>query len=97
VTGHPWRDQAACQYWPDDDGWISSRAPEFGLVCQGCPVRPECAKFVLALEEACDRPTGWWGGHYLPQVGGDARDRQQRRESLTALRELVAGESGSAA
>jgi hypothetical protein len=90
VSGHRWRDQAACRYWPDDDGWISSRDSEFGAVCLGCPVRRDCAAFVLALEEACDRPTGWWGGHFLPQVGGDARDRQQRRESLAALRELVA-------
>jgi hypothetical protein len=96
VTGHGWRDRAACQYWPDLD-WVSSRDPEFGRVCEGCPVRRDCAEYVLSLEAARERPSGWWGGYFLPQVGGDARDRQQRQDGLRALRELVAGELGSVA
>ncbi len=89
-------EDALCRNWPDEE-WISSRNPQLGEVCSWCPLRAPCARMILDVEDRKERPCGWHAGYYLPEVGGNARDRELRRESLAALRELVAAELGSVA
>lgn len=92
------RDHCASQFFhPDDDmGRVSRRRREEAAkrVCDGCPVRAECAAHALQANEEY----GVWGGLSehdrvrLRELGWrDAVDEQARRADLARLRGRLAG------
>jgi WhiB family redox-sensing transcriptional regulator len=80
-----WRSEARCRsvnvetFFPrpgDTFGQQVARA-----ICRRCPVRVECAEYVLELLERSETVVGIWAGVNL----GDARQRRQLRRRVTPV------------
>jgi hypothetical protein len=72
-----WRDLAACR-GRDPRWWFPSRGESFKVavargVCAGCPVRADCAAFVVRLVDQGEEPVGVWAGVSMPDGVADVR------------------------